>query len=80
MPKKKKPEDQRRDKLNLTIHPEIRKWADSISGRRRRSISHVFEELVEAEWHRFQGLTSVVDGLHRHLPKIEFQNALFNNF
>jgi hypothetical protein len=39
MPRKKKPEDQRRVKLNLTIHPEIREWADSISGRRRRSIS-----------------------------------------
>jgi len=56
MPKKKKPEDQRRVKLNLTIHPEIREWADSISGRRRRSISHVFEELVEAEWLRQQSV------------------------
>jgi hypothetical protein len=59
MPRKKKPEDQRRVKLNLTIHPEIREWADSISGRRRRSISHVFEELIEAEWHRFQALGHV---------------------
>jgi hypothetical protein len=59
MPRKKKPEDQRHVKLNLTIHPEIREWADSISGRRRRSISHVFEELVEAEWHRFQALGHV---------------------
>jgi hypothetical protein len=59
MPRKKKPADQRRIKLNLTIHPEIREWADSISGRRRRSISHVFEELVEAEWQRFQALGHV---------------------
>jgi hypothetical protein len=50
MPRKKKPADQRRAKLNLTIHPGIRDWADSISGRRRRSISQIFEELVEAEW------------------------------
>jgi hypothetical protein len=59
MPRKKKPADQRRVKINLTIHPEIREWADSISGRRRRSISHVFEELIEAEWHRFQALGHV---------------------
>jgi hypothetical protein len=54
MPRKKKPEDQRRVNLTLTIHPEIREWADSINGRRRRSIPHVFEELIEAEWQRFQ--------------------------
>ena len=59
MPRNKKPADQRRVKINLTIHPEIREWADSISGRRRRSISHVFEELVEAEWQRFQALGHV---------------------
>jgi len=59
MPRKKKPADQRRIKLNLTIHPEIREWADSISGRRRRSISQIFEELVEAEWQRFQALGQV---------------------
>ena len=54
MPRNKKPEDQRRVILTLTIHPEIREWADSINGRRRRSIPHVFEELIEAEWQRFQ--------------------------
>jgi hypothetical protein len=54
MPRKKKPEEQRRIKLNLTIHPEIRDWANAISQRRRRSLSQIFEELVEAEWQRWQ--------------------------
>jgi hypothetical protein len=37
-----------RGKLNLTIHPEIREWAEAL--KRRRSISLLFEDLVEAEW------------------------------
>lgn len=54
MPRKKKPIEQRRAKMNLTIHPEIRGWADEISLKRRRSLSQLFEELVEAEWVRQQ--------------------------
>lgn len=54
MPRKKKPIEQRRAKLNLTIHPDIRGWADEISLKRRRSLSQLFEELVEAEWVRHQ--------------------------
>ena len=55
MPRAKKSADQLRVKVNLTIHPEIREWANAISLRRRRSISQIFEELVESEWQRFQG-------------------------
>lgn len=45
-----------RGKLNLTIHPEIRAFAEELANKRRRSISHLFEELIEAEWLRRQGL------------------------
>ncbi len=38
--------------MNLTIHPEIREWAQILM--RRRSMSQLFEDLVEAEWNRFQ--------------------------
>lgn len=48
----KKPENALRGKLNLTMHPEVREWADIIAFKRRRSISQLFEDLVEAEWHR----------------------------
>lgn len=41
-----------RGKLNLTMHPEVREWADIIAFKRRRSISQLFEDLVEAEWNR----------------------------
>jgi hypothetical protein len=41
-----------RGKLNLTMHPEVREWADIIAFERRRSISQLFEDLVEAEWNR----------------------------
>ena len=50
--RKPKSPDQRREKLNLTIHPEIREWAETLM--RRRSISQLFEDLVEAEWNRQQ--------------------------
>jgi hypothetical protein len=52
--RKPKPPDQIRQKLNLTVHPDIREWADAISHKRRRSVSQLFEELVEAEWLRYQ--------------------------
>ena len=52
MGRKPKPPEQRRVKLNLTIHPEIREWAQVLM--RRRSISQLFEDLVEAEWMRQQ--------------------------
>ena len=54
MARQKKPIEQRRVKLNLTIHPDLREWADEISLKRRRSISQLFEDLVEIEWHRQQ--------------------------
>ena len=52
MGRRKKPVEQRRVKLNMTIHPDIRAWADEISLKRRRSISQLFEDLVELEWMR----------------------------
>jgi hypothetical protein len=48
--RKPKSPDQIRGKINLTIHPEIREWADVL--KRRSSISLLFEVLVEAEWTR----------------------------
>lgn len=45
-----------RGKLNLTIHPEIREFAQHLATRRRRSISQLFEDLVEAEWMRRQAI------------------------
>jgi hypothetical protein len=50
--RKKNPANALRSKLNLTMHPEVREWADIIAFRRRRSISQLFEDLVEAEWRR----------------------------
>lgn len=47
---------QLRGKLNLTIHPEIRAYADELSLLRRRSISQLFEDLVDAEWMRLQAM------------------------
>jgi thymidylate synthase ThyX len=44
-----------RQRLNLTIHPEIRAYAEAMAEKRRRSISQIFEELVEAEWERRHG-------------------------
>jgi hypothetical protein len=41
-----------RGKLNLTIHPEIRGYADELAVKRRRSISQLVEDLIEAEWVR----------------------------
>lgn len=48
----------RRGKLNLTIHPEIREFAEQIASERRRSVSHLFEDLVEAEYCRVNGQPS----------------------
>lgn len=42
----------KREKINLTIHPDIQTWAKTLA--RRRTISQLFEDLVEAEWHRRQ--------------------------
>ena len=53
---KNKPEKSLRGKLNLTIHPEIREFAQHLATRRRRSISQLFEDLVEAEWMRRQAI------------------------
>ena len=44
-----------RGKLNLTIHPDIRAYADELAIKRLRSVSQLFEDLIEAEWHRRQG-------------------------
>lgn len=41
-----------RQRLNLTIHPEIREFAEQMATKRRRSIFQIFEELIEAEWNR----------------------------
>jgi hypothetical protein len=53
---KNKMEKSLRGKLNLTIHPEIREFAQHLATRRRRSISQLFEDLVEAEWMRRQAI------------------------
>ena len=53
---KNKPEKSLRGKLNLTLHPEIREFAQHLATRRRRSISQLFEDLVEAEWMRRQAI------------------------
>ena len=45
-----------RSKLNLTIHPEIREFAVEIANKRRRSVAQLFEDLVEAEWNRVNGI------------------------
>jgi hypothetical protein len=45
-----------RSKLNLTIHPEIKDFALEISNKRRRSLAQLFEDLVEAEWNRVNGI------------------------
>jgi len=50
--RRKKTDPTLRGKLNLTMHPEVREWADIIAFKRRRSISQLFEDLVEAEWNR----------------------------
>jgi hypothetical protein len=57
MGRKPIPPELRRVKINLTIHPEIRAWADAISSKRRRSVSQLLEDLVEAEWLRQQATT-----------------------
>jgi hypothetical protein len=44
--------EHRRAIINLTIHPEIREWAEVL--KRRHSVSQLFEDLVEAEWLRQQ--------------------------
>ena len=45
-----------RSKLNLTIHPDIREFATEIANKRRRSVAQLFEDLVEAEWNRVNGI------------------------
>jgi hypothetical protein len=50
MPQPFNPDRKLRGKLNLTIHPEIRDYAEKLSQKRRRSVSQLFEDLVEAEW------------------------------
>lgn len=54
MARKKDPNRILRGKLNLTIHPEIRTYADELALKKRRSVSQLFEDLIEAEWLRMQ--------------------------
>ena len=56
MPRKADPNRKLRGKMNLTIHPEIRTFADQLTLKRRRSISQLFEDLIEAEWMRQQAM------------------------
>lgn len=56
MPRKADPNRKLRGKMNLTIHPEIRTFADELALKRRRSISQLFEDLIEAEWMRQQAM------------------------
>ncbi len=46
----------RRSKLNLTIHPDIKQFATEIANKRRRSVAQLFEDLVEREWNRVNGI------------------------
>jgi len=48
-----------RGKLNLTIHPEIKDFAVVLANARRDTLSQLFEDLVEAEWNRINGIHSV---------------------
>lgn len=59
MPRKSDPNRKLRLKLNLTIHPEIRAFADELSLKRRRSISQLFEDLIEDEWNRISAAPPV---------------------
>jgi len=54
MSRQRDPNRQLRGKLNLTIHPEIRVYAEKLAAKRRRSISQLLEDLVEAEWLKVQ--------------------------
>ena len=74
---KNKPEKSLRGKLNLTIHPEIREFAQHLATRRRRSISQLFEDLVEAEWMRRQAIQpSYFAPSHDSLNKSESKRRL----
>ncbi len=53
---KKNPRKPMRTKVNLTIHPEIKEFAVDIANKRRRSVSQLFEDLVETEWNRVNGI------------------------
>jgi hypothetical protein len=45
-----------RTKLNLTIHPDIMGFANELANKRRRSVARLFEDLVEKEWNRVNGI------------------------
>jgi hypothetical protein len=47
-----------RGKLNLTIHPEIKEFAMALANARRDTISQLFEDLVEVEWNKVNGIVS----------------------
>jgi hypothetical protein len=54
--KRKKSPKVERSKINLTIHPDIMKFAAELSNKRRRSVARLFEDLVESEWNRVNGI------------------------
>ncbi|MFZ9919640.1 MAG: hypothetical protein ACO3GO_00835 [Terrimicrobiaceae bacterium] len=54
--KTKKSAKPKRSKINLTIHPDIMKFAKELSDKRRRSVARLFEDLVENEWNRAHGI------------------------
>lgn len=56
MPRQKKTLEQLRVKINLTTHPDIRAWAEELSRKRRRSVSQLFEDLIDQEWLRQQAI------------------------
>lgn len=71
MPRKPDPNRKLRLKLNLTIHPEIRAFADELSLKRRRSISQLFEDLVEDEWKR----ASAAQPVPQYAPTQQYYSA-----
>lgn len=41
-------------RLNLTVRPDFKEQAKQLAKARRRSVSALFEDLIEAEWKRLQ--------------------------
>jgi hypothetical protein len=41
-----------KDRLNLTVLPDFKEKAAELASKRRRSISALFEDLIDEEWKR----------------------------
>lgn len=59
-------------KLNLTVQADIRAAAEVLALKKRRSISQLFEDLVEAEWEKRKDLhksSSLEDMAETYKPR-----------